>query len=355
MILSIIVFVLIFSLVVISHELGHLLIARLNGVRVKEFAIGMGPVIFKKRKKEIDWVIRLLPIGGACIFEGEDEIFDAKEASKIEHPEGYFRSANVWKRMAIILAGPFFNVILGFLLALVVVSFTGTDQPIVQDVMVGYPAEAAGIEAGDTIVKINGEKIYLYREVSLLSYINKGDEMQIEYERNGVKKDTVLLPKFNEEDNRYYIGFVGSGVYGEAKGFNIIKYAGYEVRYVLNSTVKSLGMLISGNASRDDIAGPVGITIVIDDAIKATTPYGILSVVMTLINLTLLLTVNLGVLNLLPIPALDGGRLLFLLIEIIMGKPLPPEKEGLVHLVGFVFIIALMVFVLYNDISKLFM
>ncbi len=353
MILSILVFILIFTVVVIAHEMGHFLIARMNGIRVKEFAIGMGPVIFQKHKKETNWVIRLFPIGGACVFEGED-VFEEKEEDKENPVEGSYASANIWRRIATVLAGPIFNVLLGLVLALILVGFTGTDRPVIQALTPGQPAETAGILPGDEIVKMNGERIHLYREISIISYLNKGEDISIEYKRNGVKYETVISPQYDDEAERYYIGFTGAGEYVKSEGLMVFPYAWYEVRYALSSTVKSLQMLFTGNANKEDVSGPVGITLIIDDVIETSSPYGISAVVLTLCNFALLLTVNLGVLNMLPIPALDGGRLIFMLIELIRGKPLPPEKEGIVHFIGFAFIILLMIVVLYNDITKLF-
>lgn len=353
MILSVLVFIIIFSIVVISHEMGHFLIARMNGIAVKEFAVGMGPVIYKKKKKETEWVIRLLPIGGACVFEGAD-IFVEDEEEKENPAEGDFRSANVWRRIATVLAGPVFNVILGFFLALILVGFTGTDRPVIQDLIPDYPAEEAGLIAGDLITEMDGENINLYREISINSYLNKGEDIEITYERDGVEYETVIQPKYDAETDRYYIGFIGSGEYVEATGLKVFSYAWYEVKYALSSTIKSLQMLVTGNANSEDVSGPVGITLIIDDVIETSSPYGISSVVLTLCNFALLLSVNLGVLNLLPIPALDGGRLILMLVEVVRGKPLEPEKEGVIQFVGFALIVLLMVFVLYNDITKLF-
>ena len=144
------------------------------------------------------------------------------------------------------------------------------------------------------------------------------------------------------------------GEYVECKGLKLIQYSAYEVRYWLNATVKSLLMLVQGQLSKDDLSGPVGIAVTIDETIEQTKPYGLQTTILTMINFAVLLSVNLGVMNLLPIPALDGGRLLFLLIEVVRGKPIPPEKEGIVHFVGFVALMVLMVFVMYNDIARIF-
>jgi regulator of sigma E protease len=356
MILTIIVFVLIFSVVVVSHELGHFIIAKLNGIKVLQFAVGMGPELIKFKKGETEYVLKLLPIGGACMFEGEDGIYssDKEENGEIkEKPEGAFNDANVWARIATVFAGPFFNIILAFLLSLIVVGFSGEVIPTVDTLTEGYPAIEAGLQEGDIITKMDGERIYLQSEVTFISAVSTGKPIEIEYKRDGQKYKTTITPKYSEEDERYYLGFtIGESI--ECKGFDLIKYSAYEVRYWLKTTVKSLIMLVQGRLSANDLSGPVGIAVTIDETIEVAKPYGIPTVVLTMINFALLLSVNLGVMNLLPLPALDGGRLLFMFIEVIRGKPVPPEKEGFVHFIGFVALMILMVFVLYNDIAKIF-
>lgn len=351
---TIISFIIIFTVIVVAHEFGHFLLGRLNGIKVNEFAIGMGPVLFRKQFTNTLFTIRLLPIGGACTFEGEDGIYEDEEQERKEPQEGSFQKATVWGRIATVFAGPFFNFILAFLLALVITWLCGADAPVVREVTPGLPAQAAGMQAGDEIVKINNQNIYLWREVSLISMMNNGEMLDIVYERNGERYSAIITPEYSETDGRYYIGFQGSGKLVECDNLNVFKYAFLEVRYWLIATFKSLGFMISGQATADDIAGPVGIATVIDDTIEQTSQYGVLNVVVNMMNIAVLLSVNLGVINLLPLPALDGGRLVFLLIEAIRGKALPAEKEGMVHLIGFVALMILMLFVLYNDIMRIF-
>lgn len=360
MVVTIIVFILVFGVVVISHELGHFLIAKLNGIRVLEFAIGMGPSIVKFTKGGTRYVLKLLPIGGACMFEGEDGVYEKKEEdAQVKSPakdETYgkaFNEVNVWARIATVFAGPFFNIILAFLLSLIVVGFSGEILPVVHSITEGYPAQEAGLLPGDVITHVDGERVFLQGEVTIASAMNKGEPMEIVYRRGNEKHTATVLPKFSDEDNRYYIGFtIGETI--ECKGFDLIKYSVLEVRYWLKATVKSLIMLVQGKLSANDLSGPVGIAVTIDETIDTVKPYGISSVVLTMINFAVLLSVNLGVMNLLPLPALDGGRLLFMLVEVVRGKPVPPEKEGVVHFVGFVLLMMLMVFVLYNDIARIF-
>ena len=329
MIISILIFLIIFSVIVISHEFGHYAIARRNGIRVIEFDIGMGPVLYRKKGEETDLCIRLLPIGGACIFDGMGGLDEEEDPKELD--EHAFPNAPVGARIATVAAGPIANFILGFIFSLILVSFVGTDLPVIQEVIPDSAAMEAGLEKGDLIKKINGESIHIYREVTLASMMNYGEPLSIVIERDGEKKTVNLIPRYDEKDNRYYIGIRGSGQYLKCNPFQVFQYGFYETEYWLKATYKSLGLIFRGHFSKDDVAGPVGV-----------------------VSLATLLTVNLGVVNLLPLPALDGGRLLFLFLEAVRGKPIPPEKEGMVHLAGFAVLMFVMILVLFNDISKFF-
>lgn len=357
--MTIVLFILVFGLIVISHEFGHFLLAKVNGIHVVEFAVGMGPKLLHFTKNGTEYSLRLFPIGGACMFEGEDgkvsEVQNAKEQTQeIEkYKQGSFLDAPVWARISSVLAGPLFNFMLAFLLALIVVWYSGSDYPVINGLMDGYPAQEAGLKAGDVITRMNGEKIYLAREIYINTYLNQERQIDITYLRDNKEYETTITPKYNEEENRYLIGLQGYGEYVDCKNPGIFKYAYYEVRYSLKATIKSLGMLVTGRAGKDDVSGPIGIAQVIGEVSEQAAPYGALVVIINMLNIAMLLSVNLGVLNLLPLPALDGGRLVFLLIEAIRGKPVPPEKEGMVHFAGFVVLMLLMVFVMFNDISRL--
>ena len=355
-VISILIFAIMFTVIVASHEFGHFLLAKLNGISVVEFSIGMGPTLLHFTKGGTKYSLKLLPIGGACMFEGENGLADEEDedGKKKELSDGAFMKANVWKRIETVLAGPLFNFILAFIFALIVVGFCGSDKPVIQATMVGYPAEAAGIEPGDLITKIGNEKIHIYRQISLISAINQGENLDIEYVRDGKTYTTTIVPQYDEETDRYYIGILGSGEIVECKGFDLFKYSIYETEYWFGYTFKCLKMLVGGKLTKDDVAGPVGMTQQIEETYEAVKPYGVSSVVFTMMELAMLISVNLGVLNLLPIPALDGGRLLFMLIEVVRGKPVPPEKEGIVHLIGMAALFILMIFVLFNDIMRLF-
>ncbi|MCH5250753.1 MAG: RIP metalloprotease RseP [Lachnospiraceae bacterium] len=350
---TVILFVIVFGIVVISHEFGHFLIGKRNGIRVLEFAVGMGPNIFSFQKGETKYSLKLLPFGGACIFDGEDGITSQEEENG-EDDGHSFLTANVWARIATVFAGPLFNFIIAFIFSLILVAFNGSDKPVVQNIMENSAAEEAGILPGDEIVRINGERIRIYREITLISALNNGDAMEIQLKRDGETRNVTLIPRYSSEDDRYYIGFRGSGEFIKCGPVDVFKYGVYEVRYWVKATYKSLLIILHGQAKKEDISGPVGIAQLVGETYEEVKPYGISYVIFTMMNIVILLSVNLGILNLLPLPALDGGRLIFMFVEVIRGKPISPEKEGMVHFAGLVVFMMLMVFVMYNDIMKIF-
>lgn len=353
--MTFILFVVIFGVVVIAHEFGHFLLAKANGIHVVEFSVGMGPTLCSFSKGGTKYALKLLPIGGACMFEGEDGL-NEKEGE--EPGEGSFLKANVWSRIATVVAGPLFNFILAFVIAFIMVNMSDVvaiRDPIATQVAEGGGAQLAGIQDGDKIISINGESIKLYQEISLFMQASyRGGDVEVVYERDGKEYTTVLTPQYDEASGTYLLG-VMNAEFVQPEGFDTIRYAWYEMRYSAKATYKSLGMLVGGKVSRQDVAGPVGIAVnVVGKTYETAKDYGWQSVLVSMLNITLMLSVNLGILNLLPIPALDGGRLVFLLVEVIRGKPIPPEKEGMVHFVGLMFFMVLMVFVFFNDLANIF-
>ena len=353
--ITIILFIVIFGVVVIAHEFGHFLLAKANGIHVIEFAVGMGPTICSVQKGGTKYSLKLFPIGGACMFEGEDGLAE-KEG---EPGEGSFLKATVWGRISTVAAGPVFNFILAFVIAFIMVNMTGIiaiRDPVATQVSEGGGAEAAGLQDGDRILSINGESLKLYQEISLyMQATYRGGDLEVVYERNGVRNKTMLTPQYDEASGIYLLGVMNAD-FVSPKGFDTLKYAWYEMRYSVKATYKSLGMMLQGRVSRQDVAGPVGIAVnVVGKTYDEAKNYGWQSVLLSMLNITLMLSVNLGILNLLPVPALDGGRLVFLLVEIFRGKPIPPEKEGMVHFVGLMFFMVLMVVVFFNDLANIFM
>lgn len=344
--MSIIFAIIIFSLIILFHELGHFLVAKKCDVKVNEFCLGLGPTILHFQKGETTYSLKLLPFGGACMMEGEDT--DSTDSRA-------FNKKSVWQRFAIVAAGPVFNFIMAYVLAVILIGAIGYDVPVITGVMDGYSAQEQGMEAGDTIVSLNNYRVHFYQEVSVYSFFHPGETMEVTYMRDGKKHTATITPKYNEEDGRYLLGITGN--YAREKG-NVIDtlcYGFYEMKYQIYATFQSLKMLFTGKLSVNDMSGPVGIVKTIGDTYDASVTSGMFAVVMNMLNIAVLLSANLGVMNLLPLPALDGGRMVFYVIEAIRGKRINEEIEGRVHLIGFALLMVLMVVIMFNDIRKLFL
>ncbi len=344
--MNIILALIIFSMIILFHELGHFLLAKWNDVKVNEFCLGLGPTLIGFQKGETKYSLKLLPFGGACMMEGEDE--DSSDSRGFNHK-------SIPRRFSIVAAGPVFNFIMAFIFSLILTASVGFDRPVLTDVMDGYPAQEAGLQAGDEIVKMGSKRIHLYREVSIYTYFHEGETVEVTYKRDGEKYETILTPAYDEESGRYLFGFYGSSARTKGNVLQTLQYSVYEVKYWICSTLESLGMLVTGRVSANDLSGPVGIVKTIGDTYTESKSAGAFIVLLNMLNICILLSANLGVMNLLPIPALDGGRLVFLIIEGIRGKRFDPEKEGTLN---FVFLMALMVLmgvIMFNDIRKIIM
>lgn len=342
--MGIIFAILIFSFIVFFHELGHFSLAKKNGIDVEEFSLGMGPTLLSKEYRGTRYCLKLLPIGGSCMMGEDDEASDAPNS---------FNNKSVWARISVIAAGPVFNFILAFIFSVILVAMSGYDRPVIHEVEGGLPAAEAGMRAGDEIVNINGKKIHLFREINMYNQFHQAEEAEITFLRDGEKHTVQVTPVLDEKLGYYRYGFVG-GVLEKANSLTAPQYGGYEVKFWINTTVSSLKQLVTGKVGVDQLSGPVGIVDVVDDTYKESKSYGTTIVIAQLLYIAILLSANLGVMNLLPLPALDGGRLIFLLIEAVRRKRIPPEKEGYVHLVGFALLMLLMVVVMYNDIRRIF-
>ena len=276
---------------------------------------------------------------------GEDDVDDMSEGS--------FNSKSVWARIAVVSAGAIFNFILAFIFAVIIVAYAGYDQPIISGIVPGYSAEAEGMQTGDEIVRMNGKKINLWREVTSYNMFHPGETVELVYERDGEQYEVTIVPKKDENGN-YLMGVTSPAQYQKANVFTALQYGAYEVKFWISTTLDSLKMLVTGQAGMDQLSGPVGIVNVVDDTYQESKSYGAIVVIMQMLNIGILLSANLGVMNLLPLPALDGGRLVFLVIEAIRGKRVPPDKEGMVHFAGMMLLFALMIFVLFNDLKRIF-
>lgn len=347
--------------IILFHEFGHYLLARLNGVAVVEFSVGFGPRILSwvSRKTGIRYSLKLLPLGGSCAMLGE---FGEDEDEKEEIPDvkgvSFFDRGPLAK-MAVIAAGPVFNFILAFVFSLVILSWAGIDPAVIAGTSEGMPAEAAGLREGDVITKLDGRMIHLSREISMYLMSAGQDPVNVEYRRYDeassvwTTEHTVIRPEFR--DGRYYLGVVLSGYRDAAKSpLQLLQYSAYEVRYWILTVLDSLKMIVGGKVTTNDIAGPVRIVTIIDQTVEENTQYGFVTVVMNLLNLMVMFSANLGVMNLLPFPALDGGRLVFLLWELVTGHPVSQRIEGAVNMTGMALLMTFMVFVVFNDLRMIF-
>ncbi len=344
--MGIIIAILLFSAIVIFHELGHFLLAKANKIRVDEFSLGMGPTLIGKQIGETKFSLKLLPLGGACMM-GEDDAEDVAEGS--------FNSKSVWARISVIAAGPIFNFILAWILCMIMVGWIGYRSPKLGAVEEGYSAAEQGMQAGDVITKINGHSIHLWEEVTLSNLSTKaGDTLTVTYKRDGKEHTVELEARQLENDSYARLGIVSVAQRTKPGVFGTVQYGAYTVKYWISYTFECLKMLLTGQVGINQMSGPVGIVSVVDSAYQQAKPEGMQVVWLNILNIGILLSANLGVMNLIPFPALDGGRLIFLFIEAIRGKRVPPEKEGMVHFAGFALLMVLMVVVMYNDIMRIF-
>lgn len=341
--------ILLFSFLIFVHEFGHFIAAKLFGVQVNEFALFMGPAIFKKQIGETLYSIRLIPIGGYCAMEGEDE--------EAENPRS-FRSAKWWKRLIILVAGAAMNFIVG--IALFFTVFSTADAfitPVISNAEIGCTiVREDGLHVGDRFVAINGEKIYVSDDFSmLLSFSDDTPDLVVERDGKKLYFEDYPMEKhiFNDEKNaRYGISFATE----ENSFFNCLSYTfNYSVDMVRNVRL-SLSMLFTGKAGIKDLSGPVGIVQVMSNsAAQAQSP---MAAFLTLLLFGGLLGINLGAMNLLPIPALDGGRIVGLLlttaIEKITKKKINPKVEFYIHGAGMVLLLGLMAVILFKDVIFLF-
>ena len=346
----IIIAIIIFGILIAIHEFGHFTAAKLCGVKVEEFAIGMGPALFKKQKGETVYALRILPIGGFCAMAGEDEESDDPRA---------FTNQGFWKKFVILCAGSFMNLVLGIVLILIM--YAGAQAfvtPTIDHFMDGCPYEGTeAMQAGDPFYSIDGQRIYLVSDVS--SFLMRGDGVyDIVMLRDGEKvelKDFALTTKT-------YAEYANDGPkYGFIFGYTEATF-GTKLEYTWNTTLEfsrlvwlGLGDLINGKVGLKDMSGPVGIVDMMNEvgqqaeSTKAAAD--------NLLYISAFIAVNLAIMNMLPIPALDGGRVFLMIVTVIIEavshKKLDPKYEGYIHLGGMVLLLGLMALVMYNDITKL--
>ena len=326
----------VFFIIVVVHELGHFTVAKVVGVKVHEFAIGMGPRIFKVKKGETEYSLRILPIGGYVKMEGEDED---------SHDQGSINTKPPLSRIAVFAAGSIMNLILAVVIFSIIAFNTGAITTTIENLDKSLPAYDEGIRPGDTIVKINDKSTGTWDSIVNEINISQGKELKITVRRNDDIKDFYIKPVLREleDGTKSYLIGITPKVSTDLK--SVIKSGLEKTIFFLSYMLDFIKQAIRGNVSSGDVAGPVGVISLVGEAAK----YGFLN----LLYIAGFLSINLGFINLLPIPALDGSRIMFGLIELVRGKPINPEKEGFIHFIGFVLLISLMIFITFKDVVRL--
>ncbi|MGL5151198.1 MAG: RIP metalloprotease RseP [Clostridium sp.] len=325
--------ILAFGLLIIVHELGHFIMAKINGVYVEEFAIGMGPKIFSYKTKETAYSLGIFPIGGYVKMLGEEENVDDDRSLSSKSPI---------RRISIIIAGAVMN----FLLAIAIFTATlfnhGYKLPQADSITPNSPAAKAGIQSGDTFVRIDGTPVLSADDLTVGIGMSNGKEIDMVVERNGERFNTKITPEFNEEEKRYMIGF-GFAVESNPSLISSFKQSFKQTGSIVVQTFKGLKSIITGKANlKTDVGGPVTIIKMSGEAAK--------NGIWNLLYFTAFISVNLAVFNMLPFPALDGGWTLIILIEMITRRKVPEKVVGILNYVGFAILIGLTIMVTIKDI-----
>lgn len=354
-IFPVVVAILVFLLIIMVHELGHFAAAKACGIYVKQFAFGMGPALFKKQGKETEYVVRAFPVGGYCAFETDIEDFDEETGEAAEPNPRAFNRKPVWQRMIVLVCGPLMNLILGFI---VVVISLCTSEAIASTTVSEFREQSVSssqLMVNDEILNIEGLPIYSASDITykMQSSDRKNEAGNLVFDitvrRNG---ETILLKDVefmttNRQDGSsgVYFDFL---VYRLEKNFGNVVSMGFResfstARVILLTIVD----VVKGKYGLNDFSGPIGVGSVITEAVKTYT-------FSDFMNVMALLSINVGIFNLLPIPGLDGARLIFLIIELIRRKPVKPQVEGMIHFAGMALLLLFIIVISFNDISKLF-
>lgn len=348
--MGIILALVIFGLIVTVHEFGHFICAKLSGIKVLEFSIGMGPKLVQKQVGETMYSLRILPVGGFCAMEGEDSSGDDPRS---------FRNAKLWKRMIVLAAGAIMNFILGFVMVFIMscmfeniptTQIRGFSGVLNDDGTKTYYAESykTGLRHDDIILKIDGTSIYSILDLNYIFASSKTNTHDLVVKRDG-KKLKLNDVTFHDETTGDTLDF---GLVTKDKNFLTVMDCSGDIFLSMGHIVGlSLKQMLTGKLNKEEVSGPVGVVTAINESTEQAESTG--DAIFNLVYMTALITINLGIFNLLPIPGLDGGRLIFCFIELIRRKPVKPEHEGYVHLAGMALLFGLMIFATFNDVMRL--
>ncbi len=333
------------------HEFGHFIAARLTGIAVKEFSIGFGPKIlqWRSKKHETLFSLRPIPMGGYCMFYGDTD--DDPTGEKADDPRNYNR-APVWKRMLSVLCGPLMNFVLAFVVAVGLMAGYAVvpSEPMIQEVDAGMPAQAAGLQAGDLLLRVGDVDVSqgTMEEISGLIADSRGESLAFTVLREGRELSLSVTPFRDQAENRYRIGIIlGYHRYDPLPAGRIIPEAWNRCVYASGAILNTLGKLVTTGEGINETAGPLGVI----QLVAEQTRQGGLEI---FLNLMVVISINLGLINLIPIPGLDGSRLVFMLIEAIRRMPVSQKVESSIHLAGYALLMGLMIFFTFKDVGRIF-
>lgn len=352
--MTVVIAIIIFGVIIALHEFGHFFTAKLFNIKVLEFSVGMGPAIFKKQRGETLYSLRLLPIGGFCAFDGEDSESDDERS---------FSNTAPWKQIIVLVAGAAMNIILGFILVVIVTAMNGNrpdengvrPEDYIVSTTVGQfyenaKSEQTGLRVDDTIVEVNGVRVYVDGDVSYQFARDEDGVFSMKVIRNGVEVEleNVAFDMIKNEDGtqRIVIDFMVRPI---KKTFaTVLEYSFKKSAYISRVVLMSLYDVIIGKYPVNQLSGPVGVVSVIGSVIVPEADF--VQNLITILNVAAFITINIGIVNILPLPSLDGGRIVFRVIELVSRKKIPLSIESKIHFVGLALLMILMVFATYNDI-----
>jgi len=338
--LTILASILVFGVLITVHELGHFLVAKLTGMKVDEFAVGFGPLIYQNKTPETIYSLRLVPLGGYNKIAG-------MEADDRDRPDG-FNSKPLWARMLVICAGSAMNFILPALLFFVIFMSSGMDTPVnkavVGMVSAGQPAAAAGIMPEDKIIAINGTQVTTWEDLINTMKANGPKETVFTIDRAGSVRDYKIVPEMNTELGRPLIGI---GPKFTKRPMGVVESVTTSISFeqkIIGNMLTALKRIVTGHSSSAELSGPIGVAQMAGDVASQG--------VLPLLNFIAFLSINLAIINMLPVPALDGGQLVVLMVEGIRGKPISIKWQERIQMLGFALIILLTLFTTFNDLSR---
>lgn len=340
------------GVLIMVHEFGHFAVARLCGIAVKEFSMGFGPKLlqWQSRKSGTLFTLRPIPMGGYCMFYGDTD--DDPDGTKMKDDPRNYNNAPVWKRMLSVAAGPAMNFVLAFVVAVVfLASFAvAPDLPMVDSVEAGMPAQAAGLRAGDLFVSVNGQDVYgkTPQEFSqIIANSAAGQPVELVVRRDGSEMPLTMVPAYDEAEGRLRIGIVITQNYARLPAGSVVPEAWRYCVQASTAIANALGKLVTTGEGLQQSAGPVG---TVQMVAEQTQSGGMVAY----LQLIVIISINLGLMNLLPIPALDGSRLVFMAIEAVRGKPVSQKVESIIHLCGYALLILLMLLLTFQDVLRIF-